>query len=642
MEVSDILPQQLCKKITKNLKKIHSESLPELLEWLQGQEKIKEQHMAGYLFVHFTGEHKNGEQIYFSISRDGLFWKDLNGAEPVLLSDTGTKGVRDPYIVRDPDRGRFYLIATDLRIEAHHDWKRAQYEGSRDIIVWESENLVQWSKARRCRAGADGAGCVWAPEAVYDEKKKQFFVFFASMIQLPGEKEAKQRIYAVYTKDFREFSAPSVYIEKKQHVIDTTIVHADGMYYRFSKDEETSRILMEKSSELEGTFEKVLSRQLDSLKGVEGPECYLLPDGKTWCLMLDRFAEGKGYLPLLSEDLSSGEFRILSDGQYGMGRTQKRHGGILKLSSEEYERLEQAYGSGSLNPVLDGLYADPDMAYFDGKYYLYPTTDGFKGWSGTAFFVFCSDSLKRPHFQKAGLVLDFAKGDVPWAAGCAWAPCIARKDGNYYFYFCGKNKDGVSCIGAAVSDSPAGPFTAQKEPLVTMEMMRAGGIRMSQTIDPSIYMEGNDAYLLFGNGEPAIAKLTEDMLHIQKDTLANLKGLCDFREAVSVFKRNGIYHFTWSCDDTGSEDYHVSYGTSDSLYGPVHFEKIVLQKQGESYGTGHHCIFYDPQKDGYRAAFHRFAGGLCKYPGEHGYHREICLADVKFGEDGRMEQIIIR
>lgn len=37
-----------------------------------------EQGMAGYLFVHFTGEQKDGEQIYFSVSRDGLHWTDLN------------------------------------------------------------------------------------------------------------------------------------------------------------------------------------------------------------------------------------------------------------------------------------------------------------------------------------------------------------------------------------------------------------------------------------------------------------------------------------------------------------------------------------------------------------------------------------
>ena len=46
---------------------------------------------AGYLFAHFTGEQKDGEQIYFSLSRDGLHWKDLMGGQPVLRSDVGER-----------------------------------------------------------------------------------------------------------------------------------------------------------------------------------------------------------------------------------------------------------------------------------------------------------------------------------------------------------------------------------------------------------------------------------------------------------------------------------------------------------------------------------------------------------------------
>lgn len=58
--------------------------------------------MAGYLFVHFTGEHKDGEQIYFFVSRDGLHWTDLNGGKPVLYSHIGECGVRDPFPVKNP------------------------------------------------------------------------------------------------------------------------------------------------------------------------------------------------------------------------------------------------------------------------------------------------------------------------------------------------------------------------------------------------------------------------------------------------------------------------------------------------------------------------------------------------------------
>ena len=594
--------------------------------------------MAGYLFVHFVGEEKNGEQIYFSLSRDGLHWKDLNDKNPVLYSRTGTCGVRDPFLVRDPESRIFYLIATDLRIEAGHGWQKAQYEGSRDLIVWESEDLIHWSKERSCTVGIDGAGCVWAPEAVYDREKGEFLVFFASMGKAAGEKVAKQRIYAAYTKDFRRFSDTFLYMERENHVIDTTILEWKEHFYRVSKDEVTKRLMLEVSDSLLGEFKQIDSPVLSALEGVEGPEGYLLPDGKTWCLIADQFQAGRGYLPMISEDLASGKLEILTPDQYDMGETKKRHGGVLQITDEEYERL--LYWFDRKNPVLDGLYADPDLWFEDGMYYLYPTTDGYPHWSGNEFYVFTSGDGKQ--FAKKARILDVASEEVPWAAGSAWAPCITKKNDQYYFYFCAKNKEGVSCIGAAVSKSPAGPFTAMDTPLVTLEMVREKGIEMAQTIDPSVYREGEDYYLILGNTAAAVAKLSEDLLHIEEDSLRQIEGLEDFREALTVFKRKGRYHFTWSCDDTGSEDYHVNYGVSDSLWGPVTFIGTVLSKEPckDILGTGHHCILKMPGEDRYLIAYHRFARPLADYTEGKGWHREVCIAPLAFDQDGFLMPVI--
>jgi len=109
--------------------------------------------MAGYLFVHFIGEQENGEQIYFAVSEDGLHWQDLNGGQPVLISDIGEAGVRDPFIVRDEKNHKFYLIATDLCIGSGKGWEWAVTEASRDLIVWESEDMVNWSRPRSCHVG---------------------------------------------------------------------------------------------------------------------------------------------------------------------------------------------------------------------------------------------------------------------------------------------------------------------------------------------------------------------------------------------------------------------------------------------------------------------------------------------------------
>lgn len=119
----------------------------------------------------------------------------------------------------------------------------------------------------------------------------------------------------------------------------------NGWYYRISKDDKTKRLILERGRTLTGTFECIDSETLRQLEGVEGPEIYLLPDGKTWCLIADRIDEGTGYLPVLSENLSEGIFEILPEEAWDMGESQKRHGGVLTLTDEEYDRLLEKFGT---------------------------------------------------------------------------------------------------------------------------------------------------------------------------------------------------------------------------------------------------------------------------------------------------------
>lgn len=300
---------------------------------------------AGYLFVHFTGEWKDGEQIYFSLSRDGLHWQDLNEGRPVLYSHIGEKGVRDPFLIRSPwdgDTGPgYFLIATDLRIEAGKGWEAAVTEGSRDIMVWESDDLLIWKGPRPVTVGIEGAGCVWAPEAIYDVQKDAILVFWASKVRLPGDSQARHRIYGSYTRDFVSFTEPFIYLERENDVIDTTILHTQEGYYRYSKDETEKKIRIDYSSSLEAeSFREITSSVLSQLHGVEGPEIFRLNNRKEWCLIVDRFAAHQGYLPLVTTDLSSGEFRVLEEGEFHMGGTVKRHGGILNITEKEYQELQ--------------------------------------------------------------------------------------------------------------------------------------------------------------------------------------------------------------------------------------------------------------------------------------------------------------
>lgn len=296
-----------------------------------------------YLFAHFTSD-KTGdkEHIWFSVSDDGLHWQDL-GEAPAIVSHLGTGGIRDPFIVYDEKAEKYYIIATDL-LTTSGSWDDFANRGSRSLLVWESVDLINWTDERLVEVGIPGAGCVWAPEAVYCKEKQMWFVFFASNVREEGDNEPKQRIYGTFTKDFREFTPTFKYIDAQTAVIDTDIVWDNGYYYRFSKDETNKIITIERSADLvDGKYERIHSETFDNYFGLEGPEAYFLDEKQMWCLIADRYHGNHGYTPFLSKDLSSGEFIQLSPDEYSMGERKKRHGGIIKIQQDVVELLQKHY-----------------------------------------------------------------------------------------------------------------------------------------------------------------------------------------------------------------------------------------------------------------------------------------------------------
>ena len=111
---------------------------------------------------------------------------------------------------------------------------------------------------------------------MFDEEEQAFLVFFASKVKCDGEETAKHRIYAAYTKDFVTFSDTFLYVERERDVIDTTILRSNGKYYRISKDETDSRLILEEADSLRGDFKRIACPVFEKLKGVDG---ILVPGG---------------------------------------------------------------------------------------------------------------------------------------------------------------------------------------------------------------------------------------------------------------------------------------------------------------------------------------------------------------------------
>lgn len=293
------------------------------------------------------------------------------------------------------------------------------------------------------------------------------------------------------------------------------------------------------------------------------------------------------------------------------------------------------------SPVLPGLYADPNIAEFDGVYYLYATTDGYAGWGGKEFYVWKStDLVDWTRSEEPFLTLDGANGNVPWASGNAWAPTIIERGGKYYFYFSGHNPTyNRKTIGVAVADSPEGPFTAQPQAMI----LNNEAVTSGQAIDPAAFQDPvtGKYFLFWGNGSPVYAELSDDMLSIKQETISGISGLTSFREGTFLNYRNGIYHLTYAIDDTGSPNYRVGYATSTSINGPWTYRGVILEKDVSQgiLGPGHSSIIQVPGTDDWYIAYHRFAMPTFSSPGGDGNHRETTIDRLTFGEDGLIQKV---
>ncbi|WP_158647319.1 family 43 glycosylhydrolase [Actinoplanes sp. ATCC 53533] len=286
-------------------------------------------------------------------------------------------------------------------------------------------------------------------------------------------------------------------------------------------------------------------------------------------------------------------------------------------------RIAAPWATGRRSPVIKGLYADPDIAYLNGRYYLYPTTDGYTGWSSSRFKAFSSTDLTT--WTDHGTILDLGP-QITWADSRAWAPAIAYRDNRYYFYFSADTN-----IGVATSASPTGPFTDPLgRPLI------AAGFRSGQMIDPAVFTDDDgQSYLYWGNGSAYAVRLNPDMTSFDPAQVRTFSPP-NYREGSFVFKRDGRYYLSYSVDDTRSENYHVEYATGTTPFGPWTHRGTILAKNLSLgiKGTGHHSIVMAPTGE-WHIAYHRFA-----VPAGNGYNREVTVDPLRFNADGTIQPVI--
>ena len=222
-----------------------------------------------------------------------------------------------------------------------------------------------------------------------------------------------------------------------------------------------------------------------------------------------------------------------------------------------------------------------------------------------------------------------------WAPDCVYNPA----DQTYYFYFPhpsnAANWNKTWRVGVATSKYPDKEFRV----VAYVEGMPA-------EIDPCVFIDDDgQAYIYWGNGRMYMAKLTDDMMSIDGEIHTITPS--NFREGAFVIKRNGIYYFMWSDNDTGEPTYEVRYGTSNSPYGPIQGNTRILTYSNTDdsriRGTGHHSVINVPGTDDWYICYHRFNvpryGTVTSKNSEAGNHREICIEKMEFDENGNIKPV---
>lgn len=246
----------------------------------------------------------------------------------------------------------------------------------------------------------------------------------------------------------------------------------------------------------------------------------------------------------------------------------------------------------------------------DGRYYLYCTSE-----DGSGFPVRSSADLLN--WTEHGLALRAKDGR--WANDTFWAPECYELGGKYVLLYSANWKDNPTQalenyrIGAAVADTPVGPFT-----VVSDRPIFDPGYPI---IDANLYQEGGRYYLYYSRccyehnvdgleeswiygvelkpdfsgviGEPVLLLRPEQPWEGRSAAATGRR----WNEGSFLMKAGDRYLMTYSGNFFGGPDYAVGYAVGETPLGPFvkAEENPILERHDDVTGTGHSCMLHSSE-----------------------------------------------
>ncbi|MCO6048032.1 glycoside hydrolase family 43 protein [Aeoliella sp. ICT_H6.2] len=297
------------------------------------------QHEA-YLFAHMT--HRDYGRLYYSVSRDGLHWKQLGGGKRVFDEYKG-----HPSIVLGHD-GRYYLVGN-------------RSDAAETIHFWVSDDLIHWEKHSDFTPDIhsipdypEALQRIGAPKLFYDSASRQYVLTWHTPHVVAPQDDpeaywASQRTIYVTSADLKQFSAPAKLFDWNFATIDVVLQRDGDAYYAILKDEtyptldwvtgKTIRIA--KSANLLGPYAEPGPPLSPNFR--EAPNLIPSPNGTCWYLYYEQYP-GVSYGLSVSDSLDGKWFHISGNTNFADWDKYRmpakvRHGCMLVISKQQYDAL---------------------------------------------------------------------------------------------------------------------------------------------------------------------------------------------------------------------------------------------------------------------------------------------------------------
>ena len=300
------------------------------------------------------------------------------------------------------------------------------------------------------------------------------------------------------------------------------------------------------------------------------------------------------------------------------------------LTPEPTELSGPAY----TNPVHKFDFPDPHVILVEDTYYAYATTNG----SSVNIRVMRSPDLVS--WEELGDALP----ELPkWSArnaGFTWAPGVMEIEDQFVMYYVARDKEAdLQCIGRAVSDDPAGPFTDPDEEAFICQSDLGGSIDAYPFRD-----DDGKLYLFWKNDgnccglEVAlwVQELSPDGLTLVGEPIKLIVRDQAWEQPLienpAMVKHNDRYYLFYSGNWWESHEYAIGYAVCEAVTGPCEkpltepwfkFKPPVMGPGGES--------FFTDTEGNLWMAYHAWTGANVGY--SSGGQRSLHIDLVTFEDD---------